>query len=222
MSSTADDMLEGLSVSISALSDAGREQVYEALDQAEGATGADAVDVREVVQDAEAADYYRAQAEEFQQLQAKAVSDGNWDLARDYAQQAEFALDSVADHGGSDVPAAQAAEDVANLDNARWEQRQANDAARAASTYAEEGDGAAAQVYASAADRHQVLADDAGQSGLEGAREQHADSGGLSGDEPAQDDHAPDADGGGNDAAAPEPADSSPPPELTTDTTPDT
>jgi hypothetical protein len=181
------------------------------------------VDVREVVQDAEAADYYRAQAEEFQTLQAKAVSDGNWELARDYAQQAEHAHDAVADHGGSEVPAAQAAEDVVSLDNARWEQRQANDAARAASTYAEEGDGAAARVYASAADRHQVLADEAGQSGLEGARDNQADSGGLWGDEPAQDDHTPDADTSSDQATEPAtaPDASSPPPDLPTDSAPE-
>jgi hypothetical protein len=212
MSSPENSVLDEVSVSLSNLSEASRQQVIEAVEFAEATHTTDELDVRQVVQDAEAVDYHRAQADEYQQLQAKAAGDGNWEEARDYAAKAQGELDSVADHGGSDVPAAEAQQDVAELDNARWEQRQANDNARAAASYTEEGDTSAAQVYASAADRHQVLADDSGQAIVAGARESHADEGGLSGDSSHAEEHAPDASSTDGTAApeapehAPEPA----------------
>jgi len=194
MSSPENSVLDEVRVSLASLSEESQQQVLEAVEFAEATHATDELDVRQVVQDAEAADYHRAQADEYQQLQAKAASDGNWEEARDYANKAEGELDSMADHGGSDVPAAEAQQDVAQLDNARWEQRQANDNARAAASYAEEGDTSAAQVYASEAGRHQVLADESGHEGLAGARESHADEGGLSGDSSHAEEHTPDAD----------------------------
>ena len=175
MSSPESSVLEEVSVSLANLSEESRQNVIEAVEFAEATHTSDELDVRQVVQDAEAADYHRAQADEYQQLQSKAVSDGNWEEARDYAAKAQGELEAVADHGGTELPAVEAEQDVTNLDNARWEQRQANDNARSASSYAEAGDSATAQVYAQAADHHQVLADESGHDGLAGAREAHAD-----------------------------------------------
>lgn len=211
MSSPENSVLDEVRVSLANLSEESRQQVIEAVESAETAHTTDELDVRQVVQDAEAVDYHRAQADEYQLLQAKAASDGNWEEARDYAAKAQGELDSVADHGGSEVPAAEAQEDVTQLDNARWEQRQANDNARAAASYAEEGDTAAAQVYASEAGRHQVLADESGHEGITGAREAQADEGGLSGDSAHTQEHAPDADAA-TATAEPEPAAATPEP----------
>jgi hypothetical protein len=212
MSSPESSVLEEVRVSLANLSEESQQQVLEAVEFAEATHTTDELDVRQVVQDAEAADYHRAQADEYQQLQAKAASDGNWEEAREYAARAEGELESVADHGGSDVPAAEAQQDVAQLDNARWEQRQANDNARAAASYAEDGDTSAAQVYATEAGRHQVLADESGHDGLSGAREAQADEGGLSGDSTQAEEHAPDADAAAG-TAEPEPAAATPEPE---------
>jgi hypothetical protein len=211
MSSPENNVLEEVRVSVANLSEESQQQVIEAVEFAQATHTTGELDVRQVVQDAEAVDYHRAQADEYQQLQAKAASDGNWEEARDYAAKAQGELDSVADHGGSDVPAAEAQQDVTELDNARWEQRQANDNARAAASYAEEGDTSAAQVYASEAGRHQVLADESGHDGLAGARESHADEAGLSGDSMQAQEHAPDADAAAG-TAEPEPAAATPEP----------
>lgn len=204
MSDATPDVLSDVDVSLANLSEESRQHVVDAVEFAEATHTTDELDVREVVQDAEAADYHQSLADEYQQLQAKAVSDGNWEQAQEYAQKATGELEAVADHGGSDAPVAEAERDVSNLDNARWEQRQANEDARAAASYAESGDTASAQIYAAEADRHQGLADDSGHEGLAGARDAQADEGGLSADAAAQEEHTPDADAGtASDAAAP-------------------
>jgi hypothetical protein len=192
MSSEDSSVIEEVRVSIANLSDASQQQVLEAVEFAEATHTVDELDVRQVVQDAEAVDYHQAQADDYQQLQAKAASDGNWEEAREYASKAAGELDAVADHGGSEVPAVEAQQDVAQLDNARWEQRQANENALAATSYAEAGDTAAAQVYASEAGRHQVLADESGHDGIAGARESQAEAGGLHDDAAQAPEHAPD------------------------------
>jgi hypothetical protein len=192
MSEQESNLLDDVRVSLANLTTESHERVLEAVATAEAAGTTDQLDVREVVQDAEAVDYHRAQADEYQQLQAKAASAGNWDEAREYAAKAAGELESVADHGGSDLPAAEAQQDVAQLDNAKWQQQQANENARAASSYAEVGDMDAAQVYASEAGRHQVLADESGYDGIAGAREAQAESGGLHEDSAHTPEHAPD------------------------------
>lgn len=207
MSEQDSNVMDEVRVAIANLSEESQQQVLEAVEFAEATHTTDQLDVREVVQDAEAVDYHRAQADEYQQLQEKAASDGNWEEAREYAAKAAGELDSVADHGGSDVPAAEAQEDVAQLDNARWEQRQANENARAAASYAEEGDTAAAQVYASEAGRHQVLADESGHDGVSSVHDAQADHGSShddSADTAQAPEHAPDETATAG-TAAPEP-----------------
>jgi hypothetical protein len=192
MSETEGDVLEEVRVSLANLSEESQQQVLEAVEFAEATHTTDELDVRQVVQDAEAVDYHRAQADEYQQLQAKAASDGNWEVARDYASKAAGELDAVADHGGSDVPAVEAQQDVAQLDNARWEQRQANENARAASSYAEAGDTDAAQVYANEAAHHQVLADESGHDGISSTHEAPAEASASHDDTAQTPEHAPD------------------------------
>ena len=159
------------SVEISQLSEASQEVVHEAIDFATATHSLDSLDVREVIEDANAADAHRAQAEEYQLEQSRAAKDGDWERASEFAQKAQGELESVADHGGSDVPAAQAEADVMNLDNARWEQRIANENATAATTYAEHGDAQAAAIYGEVASDHQALADDSGHDGTSAAHE---------------------------------------------------
>lgn len=211
MTSENNGVLDEVRVSIANLSEESQQQVLEAVEFADATNTSDQLDVQQVVQDADAVDYHRAQADEYQQLQAKAASDGNWDEAREYAAKASGELDSVADHGGSDVPAAEAQQDVAQLDNASWEQRQANENARAATSYADAGDTDAAQVYASGAGHHQVLADESGHDGISGAREAQAESGGLHDDTAQAEEHAPD-DASTSGTAAPEPEAATPEP----------
>ena len=214
MSDTDSNVLDEVRVSLSNLSEASQQQVIEAVEFAEATHSEDQLDVRQVVADAEAVDFHRAQADEYQQLQAKAASDGNWEVAREYAARAEGELDAVADHGGSDVPAVEAQQDVAQLDNARWEQRQANENARAATSYAEAGDTDAAQVYAAEAGRHQVLADESGHDGISGAHDAQAESGGLHDETAAAPEHAPDETAA---AGTAEPAHVDPTPEASAD-----
>ena len=97
MSSPESSVLEEVRVSLANLSEESQQQVLEAVEFAEATHTTDELDVRQVVQDAEAADYHRAQADEYQQLQAKAASDGNWEEAREYAARAEGELESVAE-----------------------------------------------------------------------------------------------------------------------------
>lgn len=185
-------VLDAVRVSLADGTAASHEPVVdaEAYDEATHSSGA--LDVQTVVHDADAVDYHNAQAAEYQQLQAKEAAQGNWEVAKEYAQRAEGELSLAADHGAPDVPVAAAQQDVAQLDNASWEQRQANEAARAVASYSEAGDTAAAQVYASAADHHQVLADASGHDGIAGAREVQAESGGLHDDTAQAPEHAPD------------------------------
>jgi hypothetical protein len=211
MSEQDGSVLDDVRVEIANLSEASQQQVLEAVEFAEATHTTDQLDVREVIQDAEAVDYHQAQADEYQQLQAKAASAGNWEEAREYAAKAAGELDSVADHGGSDVPAAEAQEDVAQLDNARWEQRQANENARAAASYAEDGDTAAAQVYAAEAGRHQVLADESGHDGISSTHEAQSDHGSGHDDSAQATEHAPD-ETATTGTAAPEPEAAAPEP----------
>ena len=193
------------SVRIAQLSEASQELVHEAVEFAAATHSLDSLDVREVVQDAEAADLHRTQAEEYQLEQSRAAHDGNWERASEYAQKAQGELEAVADNGGSDVPAAQAEADVANLDNARWEQRIANENARAAASYADSGDAAASQIYGDVAAGHQGLADDSGHEGSSAAREaSHESDAGAA-------EHAPEVDAAsGAVAEAPTPAEVTP------------
>lgn len=197
MTDATSDANYELEVAMSLLSEQAQQQVHEAVHYASESHALESLDVREVIDDAAAADAARAEAEDYQREQAKAADAGDWDTAHEYAQKAQQSLETVADHGGSDVPAAQAEADVSQLDNARWEQRTANENASAAASYAAAGDGATAQIYSDAAGSHQDAADDSGHSGTSAAHEATDDSSSSSTPE-----HAPDADAGAASAAA--------------------
>ncbi len=187
-----DSVSADYSVQISQLSSESQEVVHEAIDFATASHSLESLDVRAGIHDAEQADLHRAQAEDYQREQSLAAHDGNWERAAELAQKAQGELEAVADHGGSDVPAAQAESDVASLENARWEQRMANENAHAAASYGERGDTATAQLYESAAEGHQSQADDAGHDGTSSAHEATHES-----SETAAPEHAPDVDAAG-------------------------
>ena len=125
--------------------------------------------------DAQTAEGARTDAESHQTEQARAADAGDWDTARNEAQQAEYSMQEVQDHGGN-VDAAeviQAQHDDANLGWAEYHQEIADDNAATATAYAETGDvdhaaqygdiaanqGATAAEYGGAADQGGVYAD---------------------------------------------------------------
>jgi hypothetical protein len=174
-------------VEIASLSEASQQGIIEAVEAAEAMGTSGDLDVRELIDDAEAAEFHTAQALEYRREQGRAASEGNWSLAQEYAVRAQGEFEAAADYGASPEPIVDAQADEAKLGNARWEQRTANEHAAAAADFAAQGDFATAAIYSEAAEHHQQAADE------------HASAGR----------HAPDAEGRFSDEAADASADGS-------------
>ena len=114
--------------------------------------------------DAQAAEAAREEAEAFQAEQAKAVEAGDWEKAEEMAENAEYAMEEVKEHGGdvADAEVLQAQHDQMDLENADYNQEIADDAADSAAAYAAEGDTATAEIYADTAASHAETASDYG------------------------------------------------------------
>jgi hypothetical protein len=112
--------------------------------------------------DSQVAEGARQDAEQLQSQQAEAIADGDWDKAHDLAQQAEYSMQEVQDHGG-DVAQAELDQNSADLANTSWaeyHQEIADDNAVTAASYAEAGDGDHAAQYGEiAADQGSTAAD---------------------------------------------------------------
>jgi hypothetical protein len=112
--------------------------------------------------DSQVAEGARQDAEQLQGEQAQAVADGDWDKAHDLAQEAQYSMQEVQDHGG-DVAAAeldQNSDDLANTSWAEYHQEIADDNAVTAASYADAGDADHAAQYGEiAADQGSTAAD---------------------------------------------------------------
>jgi hypothetical protein len=99
--------------------------------------------------DSQVAEGARQDAEQLQSEQAQAVADGDWDKAHDLAQQAEYSMQEVRDHGGDVAQAEldQNSDDLSNTEWAEYHQEIADDNAVTAASYAEAGDADHAAQY---------------------------------------------------------------------------
>ncbi len=162
---TAAEISREYSVNLTDLAHESQDQIISAVSAAAASGELDQLDVREMVYDANAAQLHTAQAEEFQLAQTKAADGGNWELARDLAQKANFELEAAADHGAEAAPVVESERDLSQLDNARWEQRVANENAATSADYARQGDVANAAMYGDVAGQHQTKADQSAHNG---------------------------------------------------------
>ncbi|MEZ5306544.1 MAG: hypothetical protein R2684_05285 [Pyrinomonadaceae bacterium] len=101
----------------------------------------------------EEAEYYEAQ-------QAEHLREGDYEAAREDAQNAGYATGDADFMAGGDDHTGQSDMDEYNLDNAVWHERFADENARNAEKAAEEGDVYAAEMYADDAASEQTMADD--------------------------------------------------------------
>lgn len=146
------------------LSDMEQSNVMAALQKAADEGGLEDFNVDSAVLDAQLAEEARAEAEAFQAEQAKAVEEGDWEKAGEMAENAEYAMEEVKEHGGdvADAEILEAQYDQMELDNAEYNQEIADDNADAAAAYAAEGDTATAEIYADSAADHAETASDYG------------------------------------------------------------
>jgi hypothetical protein len=144
------------------LSDMEQANLMAALQKAADEGALESFNPDAAILDAQAAEAAREEAEAFQAEQAKAVEEGDWEAAREAAENAEYAMEEVKDHGGdvADAEILEAEYDQMELDNADYHQEIADANADAAAAYAAEGDVETAEIYAdSAADHAETAAD---------------------------------------------------------------
>ncbi|EGF92517.1 ECLF2 upstream ORF [Asticcacaulis biprosthecium C19] len=139
-------------VEIANLSEDGRDDVLEAIEANPAMTAEDA----EVLLDrTEAADAARENFDDLQKEQDQLMKDGEWETARDRAQEAEYEMREVEDLGGdADTEILEAETDVAEIDEAMDEQEMGEQAAADAADYADRGMEGAAEVYGQTASEH--------------------------------------------------------------------
>lgn len=116
-------------------------------------------------QDLRAAAEQQDNAEYYQEQQAINAQSGDWEAAKEDAQNAAYAASDADYRAGGDDHTGQADSDIYNLDNAQWHQESADEAAQNAVDAAEDGNFYAAEIYADSADKEQGLADDFGSQG---------------------------------------------------------
>lgn len=121
----------------------------------------DAQDLRAAAEQQENAEYYREQ-------QAINAQSGDWEAAKEDAQNAAYATSDADYRAGGDDHTGQSDSDIYNLDNAQWHQESADQAAQNAVDAAEDGNFYAAEIYADSAEKEQGLADDFGSQGDSG------------------------------------------------------
>jgi hypothetical protein len=163
-------------VDIAALDDDAQTQVIEAVQAAadEGALGD--LDVDRTIADAQEVSERKEEVEEIHKEQAEAVADGDFEHAKELAQDAQWEMKEIDDHGGeSEVQMLEAERDEANLDQADWEQDTAADQTEWAGNLAASGDvdGAATQLDL-AAGHTEVSADYAGVADQGGTTADHS------------------------------------------------
>lgn len=150
-------------VELAGLNDNEAAQVKEALSEAEFGNELDSLDVENEIEQAQFAEEDRAQAEELREDQVEAADAGDYETARERAEQVQEELrDSSEEHGGDlDTAINENAHDVEVLSEADYQQEVAEDFDAEAVEYAEldspeAADGTADDAYDAA-----EMADDA-------------------------------------------------------------
>lgn len=163
---TSEEVIETYEVELAGLSDGERDQVIDALREAEAVGELGVTDVDDVILDAQITDDNREDAEEAQREQAEAAEDGDYEKANDRAEEVQDNLADAEAHGGQFAEARQEADhDVLVLSEAEWQQDIADENVVEAEGFAEEGMDASADEAADDAEDAQDSADDYGEEG---------------------------------------------------------
>ncbi|MEZ5994594.1 MAG: hypothetical protein R3C25_02475 [Hyphomonadaceae bacterium] len=164
------DAGQKMETDIAGLSDMEQANLMAALQKAADEGSLEDFNPDTAILDAQAAEDAREEAEYYQSEQAKAADAGDWEKAEEMAQNAEYAMEEVKDHGGdvADSEIIEAQYDQMNLENADYHQEIADDNAASAAAYAAEGDLDTAQIYADGAADHAGVAADYGAMGDQG------------------------------------------------------
>lgn len=150
-------------VEIASLSDEGQEDVLDAIE-------ADPTMTREeadaLIHRTEDADDRRENFDALQHEQEKEMEAGDWETARDRAQEAEYEMREVEDLGGdAEAEIHEAHNDVAEIDDAIDKDDMAAQDAHDAADYAAHGMDGAADVYGESATEHAVDSAEAADAG---------------------------------------------------------
>lgn len=151
-----------MQIDMAGLSDMEQANLAAALQKAADEGALEDFNPDSAILDAQLAEEAREDAEYYQAEQAKAVEAGDWEKAEEMAENAEYAMEEVKDHGGdvADSEILQAQHDQMDLENADYHQEIADDAADSAAACAAEGDMDTAAMYAdTAADEATAAAD---------------------------------------------------------------
>jgi len=153
-----------MSIDIAGLSDMEQANLQAALQKAADEGTLEDFNSDSAILDAQLAETAREEAEYFQGEQAKAVEEGDWEKAEEMAENAEYAMEEVKDHGGdvADSEILEAQYDQMELENADYHQEIADDNAASAEAYAAEGDLDTAAIYADSAAGEAATAADYG------------------------------------------------------------
>ena len=160
----ATDAGQQMSIDIAGLSDMEQANLQAALQKAADEGTLEDFNSDSAILDAQAAETAREEAEYFQGEQAKAAEAGDWEKAEEMAENAEYAMEEVKDHGGdvADSEILEAQYDQMELENADYHQEIADDNAASAEAYAAEGDLDTAAIYADSAAGEAATAADYG------------------------------------------------------------
>lgn len=158
------DAGQQMSIDIAGLSDMEQANLQAALQKAADEGSLEDFDADSAILDAQLAETSRDEAEYYQAEQAKAVEEGDWEKAEEMAENAEYAMEEVKDHGGdvADSEILEAQYDQMELENADYHQEIADDKAASAEAYAAEGDLDTAAMYADGAANEATIAADSG------------------------------------------------------------
>lgn len=153
-----------MSIDIAGLSDMEQANLQAALQKAADEGALEDFNADSAILDAQLAETAREEAEYFQGEQAKAAEAGDWEKAEEMAENAEYAMEEVKDHGGdvADSEILEAQYDQMELENADYHQEIADDNAASAEAYAAEGDLETAEIYADSAAGEAATAADYG------------------------------------------------------------
>ena len=163
---TAEKVVEAYEVELAGLSESEREQVVEALSQAELTGELGITDVNDVILDAQGTEQNRQDAEEAQREQAEAADRGDYEEAREQAEEVQDNLQEAEAKGGEfDEALRETGHDVLVLSEAEWQQDIADEAVVDAVGYAEAGSEEGADAAGDDAEEVQDAADDYAEQG---------------------------------------------------------
>lgn len=151
-------LAETYRVEIANLSEEGRDDMLEAI---EANPAMNAEEAEALLNRTEAADEARDNFDALQKEQDQLMKDGEWETARDRAQEAEYEMREAEELGGdAEEEILEAETDVAEIDEAMDEHEMGEQAAADSADYAAHGMDSAAEVYGQTAADHTANAVD--------------------------------------------------------------